>query len=519
MNSWDRRLAAATRSREGTASASTAPMPQRPCLPTDLHADDHAALTALLDLAGRHGTGFSTTILARRHPDDRTDQPVRITVVGTEHGPSVLVGDDPDDLRLDPLSGLPGRDHLLASLDQALQHATDDEHSVAVCTVDIDRFKTHNDTRGFATGDDALCAMARRLEAVLGCDDVLARVGGDEFAIVRPDVLGVAGAMELAEQLRESCVSVEGPGPLHGLTVSVGVTLGTAVRGAEQTLRDAETALHQAKGGGRDRCEFFDDDLRSRAERHNTVDRRLRQALDANAVQVHYQPVVDLATDTIVGCEALLRIVGEDGARFDPVELVAAAEDGGLIRRIEETVLRSAADTVGLLSTVAGRPLWVSVNISDRRLLDSRFPLALARTLHLAGLPAEQLHLELHPDTLGRLGPGRRLLHQLRALGVGTVLDGYTGSGPVDHLTDGAVDLVKLDRRLVRGLGEPRGRVRAELAVAPLLEHGVGVCAVGVETRPELDAARSLGCRYAQGYLYSPPVDAARLRTVLSDLA
>ena len=97
--------------------------------------------------------------------------------------------------------------------------------------------------------------------------------------------------------------------------------------------------------------------------------------------------------------------------------------------------------------------------------------------------------------------------------------DGYTGSGPVDHLTDGAVDLVKLDRRLVRGLGEPRGRVRAELAVAPLLEHGVGVCAVGVETRPELDAARSLGCRYAQGYLYSPPVDAARLRTVLSNLA
>jgi len=516
VSSWNRRVAAATRVRETADSDDVKERLQAHGLPRGLHPDDAAAIAALLRVAEARTGAFSTTVLARIRTDGTTHRLVRITVMGNESGGTALVGDSSPDLALDPLTGLPGRDHLLRALEDVLAGSVDDDRSVAVYTIDIDRFKTLNDTRGFAAGDEALRALAARLEASLRPDDVLTRVGGDQFTIVCPDVFGVAEAATLGERFRSSCIEAAADGPLGGLTISIGAALGSAARGAEQTVRDAETALHQAKGCGRDRCEVFDEDLRSRAERRNTVDQRLRQALDDDAVEVHYQPVIDLETETIVGCEALVRIVAEDGTHLDPRELIGAAEDSGLIRRIEETVLHRAAVTMRRLTEVTDAPLWVSVNISDRRLLDSRFPLALARTLHHADLPVEQVHLELHPATIARKGPGTRLVTQLRALGVCVVIDEFAGTGEIDHIGPDAVDLVKLDKQLVRDLRDERGRARAELVIGSIIERGVDVCAVGVETPAELDVVRELGCRYGQGYLFSPPVDADRLATLLT---
>ncbi len=516
MTSWNRRVAAASRVRDGEHDSAEERFTSLG-LPEGLHPDDAVAVATMLRVAEHRSTGFSTTVLARVEIEGGPDRHVRIVVMGNESGATTLVGDAGDSMSLDRVTGLPGRDYLLEMLTIALQDSVASKHSVAVFSIDIDRFKTVNDTRGFSAGDDTLRAMATELAGVLRPDDVLTRFGGDEYTILCPDVLGVAEAANLAERFRNACLEVPVDSPLHGLTVSVGIAVGRADRGAEDLVQEAETALYQAKGLGRDRCELFDEALRTRAERHNDVDQRLRRALDDDAIEVHYQPIVDLHADRIVGCEALLRIVGEDGRHLDPRELIGAAEDGGLIRRIEETVLHRAANTIRILPDISDDPMFVSVNVSDRRLLDSRFPLNLARTLHNADLPAEQVHLELHPEVLAEKGAGVRLITQLRALGVCVVVDEYLGASELELIDGASIDLVKLDKRLVHGIHGERGRARAELVIGAIIDRGVDVCAVGVETQDDLEAVRELGCRYAQGYLFSPPIEGRRLSELVAE--
>ncbi len=515
MTSWNRRVAAASRVRDGDHGSIDDRLTSLG-LPLGLHPDDAVAVTTMLRLAEHRSTGFSTTVLARVTSEGAPDRPVRIVIMGNESGATALMGDADDSMTLDSLTGLPGRDYLLEMLTIALQESATSKHSVAVFSIDIDRFKTVNDTRGFNAGDDALRAMGTELAGVLRPHDVLTRFGGDEYTILCPDVLGVAEAANLAERFRTASLDVPVDSPLNGLTVSVGIAVGRADRGAEDLVQEAETALYQAKGLGRDRCELFDEALRTRAERRNDVDQHLRRALDDDAIEVHYQPIVDLHTDRIVGCEALLRIVGEDGRHLDPRELIGAAEDSGLIRRIEETVLRRAANTIRILPDVTDDPIFVSVNVSDRRLLDSRFPLNLARTLHNAELPAEHVHLEIHPEVLAEKGAGVRLITQLRALGVCVVIDQYLGANELELIAGASVDLVKLDKRLVHGIHGERGRARAELVTGAIIDRGIDVCAVGVETEDDLRAVRELGCRYAQGYLFSPPIEGRRLSELVA---
>ena len=299
MTSWNRRVAAATRIRE-TDGEFTGERLAGLGLPTNLHPDDATAVFSLLRIAEGRPGGFGTTILARVVGDHgNPSRTVRIVVLGNERGATALVGDADDEQILDNLTGLPGREYLLEMLEGAIQDKVTSDHSVAVYSIDIDRFKSVNNTRGFSASDDALRFLAAKLEDALRPDDILTRFGGDEFTIVCPHVLGVTEATALGERFRATCIDT-----------------------------------------GVDRCELFDDELRTRAARRNTVDQRLRTALDHDAIEVHYQPIVELETERVVGCEALLRIAGEDGSHLNARELVDAAEDSGLIRRIEETVLQ-----------------------------------------------------------------------------------------------------------------------------------------------------------------------------------
>ncbi|MEM8706591.1 MAG: GGDEF and EAL domain-containing protein [Actinomycetota bacterium] len=513
-SSWNRRVAAASRVRDNLDPEGIEERLTSLGLPKGLHPDDAVAVMTLLRVAEGRTNGFSTTLQARVTDDDGGDRVVKIIIMGNESGAATLIADADDEFALDTLTGLPGREYLLRALSAALQDTVTGERSVAVYSIDIDRFKTINDTRGFAAGDEALRTLATKLEDTLRADDVLGRFGGDEFTIVCPDVLGVAEATTLAERFRAACIDAPVDSPLAGLTVSVGIAVGSGDRAAEDLIREAETALYQAKGLGRDRCELFDEELRSRAERRNTVDQRLRSALDDDAIQVHYQPIVTLPAQSIVGCEALLRIVGEDGQHLNPRELIGAAEDSGLIRRIEETVLLRAASAVRMMPD-PDEPMFLSLNVSDRRLTDSRFPLALARSLHNADLPAEQVHLELHPGVLGQKGPGTRLITQLRALGVCVVIDEFLGANDPELIDGDTVDIVKLDKRLVHGIHGERGLTRARLVIESLIDRGVDVCAVGVETQADVDLVHELGCRYAQGYVFSPPVEAHRFSELI----
>ena len=473
---------------------------------------------SLLKLAEGRGLGFETTILGRVFGNDRDDEArrVKILIVGNERGATVLVGSADDEYTFDALTGLPGRDYLLDRIDGALQGALNRDHRVGVFAVDIDRFKRINDSLGYSTGDEVIRALGAELISVLRPDDILGRQGGDEFTIVCPDVLGVTEANALAEQFRSVCVDAPIDSPLVGLTLSIGIATGGPDRVAEDLLKEAETALYQAKTLGRDRSEIFDERLRSESERRVTVDQQLRDALDQGTVDVNYQPIIEVATGQIVGAEALLRIDGMDGGPLDPEELVEAAEDSGLIRQIEEQVLRTAAATIRALPDQRREPIQLTVNVSDQRLNDSRFPLALARALHGSDMPAELLRLEVSKSVLTGDTVGARLITQLRALGVGVTVDGLDAPSDSDLISRDAVDLVKLSRRVVRTLNHEQGWARAQLLVSGLLARDVDICAVGVESSEDLAAIEKLGCRFAQGFMFSPPVSAAEFAALVA---
>jgi diguanylate cyclase (GGDEF)-like protein len=515
MTAWNRRVAAATRVREIGDPEALEERLREMELPSGIHPDDMLAVTTLLRVAESRTSGFDTTIDARIADPDGSTRKIRIVILGNEGGATALVGNEITEMTVDALTGLPGRDYALSGLDDALQASLNAEHSVGVFYVDIDRFKTINDSRGFSSGDDSLRSLAARLEETLRPDDILTRLSGDEFMIVSPEVFGIAEAMTIAERLRAVCANVAVDSPLTGQTVSVGVAVGRADRSAEEMMREAETALYQAKGQGRDRCAVFDDALRTQAERRITVDQQLRHALDEDGIDVHYQPIMDVRTRRVIGVEALLRIVDASGEHSNPRELVEAAEDAGLIRRIEETVLLRATETMMALPE-RDEPLFLSVNVSDRQLTDSRFPLELARMLNTSKFPAERLHLEINRSVLGRKGAAVRLVTQLNALGVVVAIDEFVGASDAELVLPDGVGLVKLDKRLVHGVHGERGRARAEVVVGGALDRQIDVCAVGVETEEDLAVVKLLGCAYAQGYLFSPPVDATQLLSVLT---
>lgn len=515
MKSWDRRLAAATRVDNARTTA-----PGRAesfDLPVGLHHDDIETVDVLFRRAGVSARNYSTTILGRVS-DEATDRNrlVEITVMSNEAGADVLVSDTTPPIDTDRLTGLHGRDHLIAEIETAISACGPAGQSVGVFHIDIDRFKAVNDTHGYKVGDRLLTLVTARLSGSLRPDDCLARIGGDGFAIVCPDVQGPAEAAAIAEQFRSICADAPDDSLLPELTLSVGYTIGSKHSDGATLLRESETALYNAKGLGRDRCELFDDDLRGRVERRLSVDQRLRNALDENAIEVHYQPIIELESNLIVGAEALLRIRGEDGKHLNPRELVSAAEDSGLIRRIEETVMNHAVATLESMPDAATSPLFMSINISDQRLTDSRFPLSLARTLHNAGASADQIHLEIHPAALSGSSTGTRLMTQLRALGVTVVIDELSHTMEGDYVNQKTVGCVKLDQRVIQAIHGERGRARARLVIEAITERGIDVCAVGIETDADLQAVTDLGCRFGQGYLFSPPINRLKLAELVS---
>jgi diguanylate cyclase (GGDEF)-like protein len=509
VSSWNRRVAAAARVRESIDPGLQASRLAELGLPAGLHPDDATTVTAILRLAeGREG-GFETTIMGRvfAHRGDDESRLVKIVVVGNGRNATVLVGSVDDDHEFDSLTGLPSRDYMLDQIDRALQGVLNSDHRVGVFAIDIDRFKRVNDTHGYAIGDETLRALAAELISVLGPDDVVGRYVGNEFIVVCPQMLGVAEAAASAERFRSVCAASPVDSLLAELTLSVGIAIGGPDRVAEDLLKEAETALNQAKVLGRDRSEIFDDQLRSQSERRVTIDQRLRTALDHDAVRVHLQPIVELATGRIVGAEALLRLADSEGIDLSPHELVTAAESSGLIRQIEERVLERAAHSMIALNDIRDEPIHLSVNVSDQRLNDSRFPLALARALHSVDLPAELLHLEVSTNVLDKDSIGARLVSQLRALGVRITVDRLDAPSDSDLIAADGVDMIKLSRDLTQSVHSETGRARARLIIGDLNARGVAVCAVGVETPDDLAAVEELGCRFAQGFYFARPME------------
>ncbi|HEX7095190.1 MAG TPA: bifunctional diguanylate cyclase/phosphodiesterase, partial [Acidimicrobiales bacterium] len=420
----------------------------------------------------------------------------------------------------DELTGLPNRALLLDRLSEALRRARERRHLVGVLFCDLDRFKIVNDSLGHAHGDELLREAARRIQALIRPGDTVARLGGDEFVVVIDDMVRSGDAVLAARRLRRAIAK---PMDLAGhstvITTSVGIAVSDGSDTAEDLLRDSDTALYRAKDRGRDRAEMFDDRLRERALRRLTVEQHLRRALDERSIEVHYQPIVHLATGQITGAEALVRLRDTDGSVLPPGEFVAVAEESGLVSRLGAIVLVTALRRAAAWSTRRGDSFGISVNVSARQVADPEFARFVASELAASGLAPHALSLELTESTLIDGNPTtERTLAQLAELGVRLGLDDFgTGFSSLAYLKRFPIDFVKIDRSFTDGLGvddNDTAIVRATIALAHSL--GLGVVAEGVESEAQRDLLRELGCDRGQGYLFAKPVEVFELDTLLN---
>jgi len=421
----------------------------------------------------------------------------------------------------DSLTGLPNRVAFMRRLAEVLDRRQCSS-GVAVFFLDIDRFKWLNDSRGHAAGDELLVEVGRRLRAGMRPGDAVARFGGDEFVVLCEEVATEAEAERLADRLAVLLrLPVEVAGEETGVTVSIGIAYlaaGKAAFSGEGLVGDADAAMYQAKEAGRDRYAIFDASTRLAATtRHETVN-ALRRAIDRNEFLVHYQPEIDLITSQVVGFEALVRWDRPGHGLLAPSEFIALAEETGLIVSIGAEVLGSACQQAAAWQAAGchrpgavHRQLKLSVNLAPRQLLHPSLFDVVEAALHRSELRPEQLCLEITESVLlSDAEASTRALARLRSLGVTIAVDDFgTGFSSLTYLKQFPVDVLKIDRSFVEGLGRDSAD-RAIVASIVDLAHAFGLTTIaeGVETLEQLDELRTIGCEQGQGYLWSQPLAA-----------
>jgi len=413
--------------------------------------------------------------------------------------------------RHDVLTDLPNRACLAERLEQAVACAKRGE-LVAIHVFDLDRFKSVNDTLGHLAGDKLLKCVGERLRAVMRETDSVARIGGDEFAIVQVALRGPADASVMAERVIET---ISTPFDIDGHQAMVGASVGIAIGPidgdtSEQLMRNADLALYRAKSDGRGTYRFFEAAMDAQMRTRRAMEADLQKGLANGEFVLHYQPLVDLNTNEITGCEALIRWFHPERGLVSPAEFVPLAEENGFIVALGEWVIRQAC------LTAAGWPaqLKVSVNLSPAQFRNSQLASLIVSALGAAGLAPERLELEITESVLlANSEANLSTLTQLRTLGVRIALDDFgSGYSSLAYLQKFPFDRIKIDRCFVRDIGasaSARNIVRAMAAMANGL--GMATTAEGVETEEQRAAVLSEGCSEMQGYLFSRALPASEL--------
>jgi diguanylate cyclase (GGDEF)-like protein len=422
----------------------------------------------------------------------------------------------------DGLTGLPNRALLVDRIDQALLHSKRSGRPTAVLFVDLDRFKHVNDTQGHAAGDAVLRRVAEQLVAVLRPMDTVARIGGDEFVVLAPDVDNHLSAVDMGTRLvTELSRRPDRIEDGERVAASVGISVSVGGRGtAETLLNEADTAMYKAKSLGGGRAQVFDATLGRQVKQRSIAQRMLQSALDDRRIIVYYQPVIDLFTGSVAGFEALARIGEHDGAIVPPAAFIPVAEDTGLVVPLGAQVLGIACQEARRWPP-AGLPacqLTVAVNLSSRQFQPGDLTMVVRRRLEQTGLDPGCLHLELTETAIMDLHPD--LLEQLRSirdLGVQIGLDDFgTGYASLTHLRRLPLTFVKIDQSFVQGLGTDGEDERIVSAVVDLAANlGLRSIAEGVETEGQLHRLRELGCDQAQGYLFARPLPPTDVPTAI----
>jgi diguanylate cyclase (GGDEF)-like protein/PAS domain S-box-containing protein len=421
----------------------------------------------------------------------------------------------------DPLTGLPNRVLFMDRLEHTLARLGRQPSLAAILFLDIDHFKLVNDSLGHHVGDELLVSLAPRLKQALRSSDTVARFGGDEFGILLEDIASERDAIETAERIaaifaRPFVLS----GSEHFVTTSIGIALAGGGEQADELIRDADAAMYRAKDRGRARYEVFDEGMRGRAIERLRVENDLRRALERDELRLEYQPVVSLRNFSIVGVEALLRWRHPERGEIPPSEFIPIAEENGLIEPIGRWVLehacRQAAEWYDARPDAA--PLTMSVNLSAVQVARRSLPDIVGAALRSTGLDPACLSLEITETVMVRDAEGLGdALKALKALGVRLVLDDFgTGYSSLSYLTRLPLDVLKVDRSFVDGLGsEPRDTAITETIIAMSRALSLDVVAEGVETSQHVSELSRLGCGLAQGFHFSRAVPAEEITRAL----
>ncbi len=420
--------------------------------------------------------------------------------------------------RHDALTKLPNRTLFRERLEHAIAMSRRGTECALLC-LDLDRFKIINDTLGHPVGDKLLCAVAERLLAAVREVDTVARLGGDEFAIIQVGLSVPENAAILSERvIRAICE----PYDIDGHRLSVGVSIGIAIvvdndAVAETLLKDADIALYLAKSEGRGVYRFFEPEMDARVQARRELELDLRAAWLADELELHYQPFLNLNSGKVMGFEALMRWNHPVRGVIKPADLVSIAEETGLIIQIGEWVLRKACQEA------ANWPegIDIAVNLSPVQFKGGHLLDVIERALEASGLAASRLELEITESVLLQNSDDRlALLHQLNARGIRIALDDFgTGYSSLGYLRSFPFDKIKIDKSFISDIDTNKDSVVIVNAIINLADGlGMTTTAEGVETPEQLAALRAFGCANVQGYLFSSPLSASDVSSMINTL-
>ncbi len=422
----------------------------------------------------------------------------------------------------DPLTELPNRTLFLDRLQQVKLGSERNGHRHAVIFLDLDRFKIVNDALGHDVGDELLLAVVDRLRNVMRASDTLARFGGDEFAVLSPNIGTALAALAVGERLQNV---LDSPFRLKSTelmaTASIGIAIGDASTDGADLLRDADAAMYRAKENGRNCVALFDEDMQRKAQDHLDRAAALRGALENNEIEAHYQPVVELVMGRVVGVEALARWRRPSGELVPPDRFIGLAEEIGLIDQLGEHILRTACRDALQWVRSSATPFVLSVNVSPRQFASGELKNTVLQALADTGFDAASLQLEITESALMNEPSVQSTIGELREHGVRFAIDDFgTGYSSLASLRDLPVDTLKVDRSFVSGITtNPRDGALIRAAIDLARSFDLTTIAEGVETTEQLGELTALNCNFAQGWLWSPAVEANEIPGVIKNIA